>query len=129
VGVYTVAKENHPTLNTNTLDFLKKNVLGVTDVTRSNKLSDILDRFSKGPTDEVFVIQNAKKKNAQAAVVSLEYFEQLLTIKEALDEALDKVALEEAQNRAEKSANFALHDVFDEEDIDLNQLMKQLEEE
>lgn len=62
VGVHILPKEQYPIANTNTLNFLKTNVLSVTDLSRTKKLSEILDRFSNGVSDEVFVIQNAKRK-------------------------------------------------------------------
>lgn len=61
-GCSYIEKEQHPIANTNTLHFLKTNVLSVTDISRTKKLSEILDLFSNGFTDEVFVIQNAKRK-------------------------------------------------------------------
>ncbi len=126
--VYTLKKEKHPVANTNTLNFLKTNVLSVTDISRTNKLSEILDRFSNGISDEVFVIQNAKKKDAQAVVVDIDYFEQLLQMKEVIEDALDKIVIEEAYARKNKPANQALSDIFDEEDINVNELIKLLEE-
>nr|WP_234028506.1 hypothetical protein [Lentibacillus sp. Marseille-P4043] len=129
VGAFVMTKEYHPIANSNTLDFLRKNVLNVTDLTRSNKLSEILDSFSNGMSDEVFVIQNGKKKDAQAVMVDFEYFEQLLHFKEILEESLDKVAIEEANTRANKPANNSLSDTFDKEDINMNELMELLEEE
>lgn len=55
-------KEEHPMINTNMLDFLRKNVYSVTEITCQKKLSEILDLYSDKVTDEVFVIQNGKKK-------------------------------------------------------------------
>ncbi|WP_234987423.1 hypothetical protein [Halolactibacillus halophilus] len=123
-----MSKEHHPILNTNTLDFLKQNVLTVTDLTRSNKLSEILDRFSTGVSEEVFVIQNGKKKNAQAVMLDMDYFEQLLQFKEIIEASLDQVAMEEAYGRIGKPVNQSLSDVFDEEDINVTELIKLLEE-
>lgn len=123
-----MTRDQYPTVDANTLDFLRKNVLSVTDVTRSNKLSEILDRFSNDITEEVFVIQNAKRKNAQAVMVDLEYFEQLLHLKEVFEESLDQVVMEEVSSRKNKPAKLTLSDVFDEEDINVNELMELLGE-
>ncbi len=128
VGVYTVTKKQHPVANTNTLNFLRKNVLSVTEVSRSKKLSEILDLFSNGMSEEVFVIQNAKKKDAQAVVLDMDYFQKLLQIKEVLESALDEIAIEEAVKRKEKPANLTLADVFDENDIDFDELRRLLED-
>jgi len=129
VGVHTLTKEQYPIANTNTLNFLKTNVLSVTDISRTKKLSEILERFSNGVSDEVFVIQNAKKKDALAVVVDIDYFEQLLQIKEVVEEALDQIVMEEAYARKNKPVNQTLSDIFDEADINVNELMKLLEEE
>src|SRR5690606_18154967 len=112
-----------------TLDFLRKNVYNVTDITRQKKLSEILDLYSGKVTDEVFVVQNGKKRNAQAVIVDLEYFKELLSIKEEVEQAFDQVLFEEASKRVNHEANLGLSEVFDEEDIDVDSLLEQLEEE
>ncbi|AIF44539.1 hypothetical protein X953_16470 [Virgibacillus sp. SK37] len=129
MGVNVMSKEGHPRVNTNMLDFLRKNVYSVTDITRQKKLTEILDLYSGEMTDEVFVIQNGKKKNAQAVIVDLEYFEKLLTIKEEVEQAVDQIVLQEASERVNDEANLSLADVFDEEDINIESLLHQLEEE
>lgn len=128
MGINTMTKENHPIVNTNTLDFLRKNVVSITEITRSNKLSEILESFSNDVTEEVFVIQNTKKKKAQAVMVDLEYFEQLLHLKETLEASLDQAVMEEAYARRNQPANFTLSEIFDEEDINVDNLLKLLEE-
>jgi hypothetical protein len=74
------------------------------------------------------VIQNAKKKDALAVIVDIDYFEQLLQIKEVVEEALDQIVMEEAYARKNKPANQTLSDIFDEADINVNELIKLLEE-
>ena len=93
MGANLLLRKERPTVNTDTLGFLRKNVYSVTEITRQKKLSEILDLYSDKVTDEVFVIQNGKKKNAQAVIVDLEYFEELLSIKEEVDLAFDHVLL------------------------------------
>ena len=129
MGANLLLRKERPTVNTDTLGFLRKNVYSVTEITRQKKLSEILDLYSDKVTDEVFVIQNGKKKNAQAVIVDLEYFEELLSIKEEMDQAFDQVLLEEASERVNHEANLGLSDVFDEEDINVDSLLDQLEEE
>lgn len=128
MGAHIMSKKNRPVANINALNFLRENVLNVTDLTRSNKLSEILDRFSDGISEDVFVIQNGKKKNSQAVILDIDYFEQLLQFKEIIEEALDQVAFEEAYNRKNIPANQSLADVFDEEDINFAELIEFLEE-
>lgn len=129
MGVHLLPRKKRSTVSTDTLDFLRKNVYNVTDITRQKKLSEILDLYSGKVTDEVFVVQNGKKRNAQAVIVDLEYFKELLSIKEEVDQAFDQVLLEEASERINHEANLGLSDVFDEEDIDVDSLLEQLEEE
>ena len=129
MGVHLLPRKKRSTVSTDTLDFLRKNVYNVTDITRQKKLSEILDLYSGKVTDEVFVVQNGKKRNAQAVIVDLEYFKELLSIKEEVEQAFDQVLFEEASKRVNHEANLGLSDVFDEEDIDVDSLLEQLEEE
>lgn len=124
----TVNKKSHSKINVETLKFLKNNVLNVTDLTRNNKLSEILDDFSGGISEEVYVVQNAKKKNANAVLIDLEYFEQLLIFKEILEESLDQSILKEAYNRKNKPATHTISDVFDENDINIKEILQQIED-
>ncbi|WP_438313171.1 hypothetical protein [Sporosarcina sp. FA9] len=116
------------TVSSDTLDFLKNNVYNITDVTRHNKLTEMLDRFSINETEEVFIIQNAKNKNAKGVFLDLKYFEELLATKEALDNALDEIIEDIAVQRMNSEANLSLKDVFAEDDIDFEQLMKEIED-
>lgn len=115
-------------ITTGTLDFLKSNVYNVTDITRKNKLTEILDRFSSEVTDEVYIIQNAKNKNAKGAFLDLEFFQELLSYKEAMDEGLDYVMEQEALARKDLSVNSSLSDVFEVDDIDFDSLMQEIGE-
>ena len=100
----------------------------ITDVTRHNKLTEMLDRFSAKETEEVFIIQNAKNKNAKGVFLDFEYFEELLATKEALDNALDEIIEDIAIKRMNSEAKLSLKDVFTEDDIDFEQLMKEIED-
>jgi hypothetical protein len=115
-------------VSSDTLSFLKNNVYNITDVTRHNKLTEMLELFSQEMTDEVFIIQNAKNKDAKGAFLDLDYFEDLLATKEALDNALDELVEETALQRKNSEATLSLHDVFTEDDIDFDQLMKEIED-
>lgn len=74
--------------------------------------------------DEVFIIQNAKNKDAKGVFVDLEYFEELIASKEALDHFIEKTAMQ----RLNSEATLSLTDVFDNDDIDFEQLMKEIED-
>ncbi|MBP3038002.1 hypothetical protein J9303_00575 [Bacillaceae bacterium Marseille-Q3522] len=119
-----------PSISVDTINFLMKNVYNVSDLTRKNKLTEILQRFVK-PTEEVFIVQNAKNKDAQAALINLKYFEELLRIKEMMDQAIDQVAEKEAADRLKKGKKekFTLSDVLDDDDIDFDQLNLELKDE
>lgn len=128
VGVPVMeSKKIGKSIDAHMLDFLSNNVFSVTDITRRNKLTEILDEFSKKHSDEVYIIQNAKKKNAQGAFLDLDFFKELLVYKEAIDDALDQVILEEALLRKNEKVTLSLSDVFEEDDIDVNSLIKELE--
>lgn len=114
------------TINSNTLHFLKSNVYNVTDITRKNKLTEILDRFSTEVTDEVYIIQNAKNKNAKGVFLDLEFFQELLAYKEAMDESFDYVIEQEALVRKDQEATLSLSDVFEDDDIDFELLLKEI---
>jgi len=115
-------------ITSDTLNFLKSNVYNVTEVTRQKKLTEMLDHFSHGQSEEVFIIQNAKNKEARAAFVDLDYFNQLLTYKEAIEEAMDDLIEEEATLRRNEHATLSLSEAFDEDDIDFAALLKEIGE-
>lgn len=110
------------------MDFLKSNVYNVTEVTRQKKLTEMLEKFSHGITEEIFIIQNAKNKEARAAFVDLNYFNQLLIYKEAIEEAMDLLIEEEAEVRKDELATVSLSEAFEVDDIDFDLLMKEIGE-
>lgn len=79
-------------------------------------------------TDEVYIIQNTKNKNAKGAFLDLEFFQELLSYKEAMDEGLDYVMEQEVIARKDHPANLSLSEVFEEDDIDFDSLTKELGE-
>lgn len=80
----------------NTLDDLKRDVTNVTD---QRKLAEILGHFSAGTTEEVFLVQNEKTLNDKAVMISLEYFAELLSYKEAINDVLGYLVEEEAKEQ------------------------------
>lgn len=124
----TTMDNSKKAVSSDTLNFLKNNVYNITDVTRHNKLTEMLDCFSKEKTDEVFIIQNAKNKDAKGVFVDLDYFEELLASREAIDHALDHLIEKTTMQRLNSKATLSLTDVFDNDDIDFNQLMKEIED-
>ncbi len=73
-------------INTDLLKFVKKNILSVTELTRSTKLTEILNSYAATEKNtEIYIVQNNKVKNAQAVIIDLKYFEELLACKEAIE--------------------------------------------
>lgn len=105
------------------LEFLKENVYGITDLTRTNKLSEILNRFSGKETSEVFVIQNAKNKNAAAVLSDVEYFEHLLDVKGFFEEIVDSYMNQIALERQNEIADIPLHKALEGENFDFEEIM------
>ncbi|WJY26385.1 hypothetical protein [Sporosarcina trichiuri] len=129
MSVELVPEKRRKKVNTGTLEFLRHNVYSVTELTRQKKLTEILDLFAERTSEEVFVIQNAKKKDAQAVIVDLQYFQELLRLKEEMERAMDEVALQEAGGRIGEAADLKLTDVFDDAEIDTDAILRQLQDE
>jgi hypothetical protein len=120
-------KQPYSTVSTETLNFLKDNVLSVTDLTRKNKLAEILNQYAVKESSDVYVIQNHKKKDAQAVLLDLDYFQKLLKYEEIVEEALDDDVLKTAMERKNDKADLSLDDVISEDDFDYETIMKKLE--
>lgn len=105
------------------LEFLKENVYGITDITRTNKLSEILNRFAGKETSEIFVVQNAKNKNAAAVISDLEYFEHLLDVKEFFEEIVDSYMNQVTIERENDTADIPLVNALEGEEIDFENIL------
>src|SRR5665647_1504455 len=123
VSVETMKK---PPVTSSTFSFLKENVLSVTDVTRTKMLSEILNKYAGKETSEVYVIQNSKNRNAVGVLVDLEHYERLLRIQEALEQAIDESMTNLVLSRKNEIADIALFEVIDDNDFDLDDLVKAL---
>lgn len=118
-------------LTSDTLDFIQNNVYNVSDLTRKNKLSEILQKFVSS-TDEAFVIENAKSKDAKGVLIDLKYFEQLLKYKEAIDQVIDEEIEKEAIKRIETdqvNEVIPIEKAFSDDDFDLEILDKEFNHE
>lgn len=115
-------------ISTDTIDFLKKNVLSVTELTRTNKLSEILNSYAVKESSEVYIVQNNKNKNAKAVIVNLEQYERLLKIDEIIEQAIDESVFNMALERKDDKADIPLTEAIDDEDFDLDYVMKNLDE-
>lgn len=99
------------------LQFVQNHVLSVTDLVRTKKLSEILDSYADTTSDEIFVVQNGKNKNAKAVLSDLEYFQKLLKYQEIVEQAIDLHMLEVTLQRKNDVAELSLSDVLEHEDI------------
>ncbi len=110
------------------LKFLKERVLNIQDITRSKKLTQILDSYAERVSDEVFVIQNDRKKDARAVIADLEYFEELLMYREAVEQAIDDGMDEVARERKDAIADIPLGQVVAGLDLDVDRIVAMSED-
>ena len=125
MGLAMTAKHR---VTTDVLKFLNERVLSVTQLTRKNKLTEILDSYSQEEkSTDVYVIQNTKKPG-KAVIADLEYFQELLAYKEAVDWALDHAIEEIALERKETIADIPLAKVIQDNQLDVDRIMQLVNE-
>lgn len=107
------------TVNSDTLKFIKERIVSVTELTRSNKLTEILDSFSDQSSDEVFLVQNVRNRSAQAVLVNFDYFQELLGLKETYEQLMDQVMLEIVEERGEEDEGIPLDKVLKDSNLDM----------
>ena len=104
-----------------TLNFLRKNVLNVSDVARTKKLTEILNSFAGTKSEEIFVVQNSKSKDAQGALIDIDYLLELLQYKvlfgETLEETANEMLIQTVQERQGAVATKTLGEVADQFNI------------
>ncbi|SFL68317.1 hypothetical protein SAMN03159341_108205 [Paenibacillus sp. 1_12] len=69
------------------LELILKNVITVSEVTRTEKLSEILDSYANKQNNDIYTLQNADNKQARGIVVDLDYFLELIYIKRLVEES------------------------------------------
>lgn len=124
MGLAMSAKKN---VTTDILKFLSEQVLTVTQLKRTKKLSEILDSYGKEKSTDVYVVQNTKKPG-KAVIVDLNFFQELLAYKEAIDWSIDQVIEEVALERKDTTANIPLSQVVEENQLDVGRIIKMVEE-
>lgn len=107
---------------TDVLKFAKNNIYNISEITRTNKLAEIIDLYSDKPSDEIYVVQNTRNKKGRAVIADLEYFEELLRYKEFVDEVIDEVMDEIAFERKDDEANIPLAEVIARFDLDVERI-------
>lgn len=110
------------------LQFVQNRVLSVTDLVRTKKLSEILDSYADTVSDEIFVVQNGKNKNAKAVLSDLEYFQKLLKYQEIVEQAIDLHMLEVTLQRKNDVADLSLSDLLEDEDITWDEVVACMDE-
>lgn len=112
------------------LKFYKNNTLNITDITRSSRLTEILNSFSTAiPNEEVFIVQNTKIKNAQAVLADLDYFEELLMYKEAVELAMDEVVYQMTLERKDEIANIPMAKLIEDNNLDFDRILSLVDDE
>ncbi|MFC4779318.1 hypothetical protein ACFO9Q_21195 [Paenibacillus sp. GCM10023252] len=110
------------------IKFFQNNVLSVTDLTRSNKLSEILESFSNRKSEDIYLVQNTRNRSAMGAIIDVELLEELLAIRESIAGAVDEAVERSAADRVESfQAKYPISNVlFDMgiEDIDVDEIKK-----
>ena len=110
------------TTRSDVLKFVKDHVLNISDLTRTSKLAEILELYADKTSDELFVVQNTRNKNGRAVIANLEFFEELLSYKEAVDEAIDQTMDRIALERKDEPADISLAQVIAELGLDVNRI-------
>lgn len=105
------------------LSFVREKVLSVSDLTRTKKLTEILNLYAADISEEVYVIQNSKNKKASAVISDLEYFQELLLVKEAVEDAVDQLIYDVAIDRKDDPADINLNQIIRGENLDQDRIM------
>jgi len=112
------------TASADALEFVKENVLSISDLTRTKKLSHILDSYAGNTNDQIFIVQNSKNRKAQAVLSDLDYFLDLLNCREAIEEAVDQLSYELALERKDDQATIPLDQVIRDHSLDVDHIME-----
>ena len=114
-------------MRTDSLRFLRERVLTVTDIMRTKKLTEILDEYAKGESEDVFVVENTRNKNAKAILLDFEYFERLLTYEEAIENTMDELMYKKTLERKDQPATIDVADVIDQLQLDVEEIIRMSE--
>jgi hypothetical protein len=96
------------TLTLDILQFIQQNVLNVSEITRTTKLTEILDSYTDKKSEEVYIIQNTRNKGARGVFLDLDYFAELIAIKQLVEESADLIVERTAHDRIHKTAGIGL---------------------
>jgi hypothetical protein len=105
------------------LEFLKEHVFGITDITRKNKLSEILNQFSGKETSEIYVIQNAKNKDAAGVLADVEYFKNLLETQRIFEGLVDAYMEQVTMERQNDVADIEFTKALEGEEFSFDEIL------
>lgn len=105
------------------LDFVKKNVLNITDITRTTKLTEILDSYANRKSEEVYIVQNNRNKDAQAVIIDMDFFQELVFYRDAIDNTIDSYMYQVMLERKDDVADIDAATVIDKHELDLDRIM------
>jgi F0F1-type ATP synthase delta subunit len=112
------------TTSADALEFVKENVLSISDLTRTKKLAHILDSYAGNTNDQIYIVQNSKNRKAQAVLSDLDYFLDLLNYREAIEDAVDQLSYELALERKDDQADIPLDQVISDYNLDVDHIME-----
>ncbi len=107
-----------------TIQFVKESVLSVSDLTRTKKLTKILNSYAESHSRDIYIVQNSKNKQARAAIADLDYLQELLRYKEAVDAATDEIMYEIALERKNDSTELGLEQVIERFNLEEERILK-----
>ncbi len=107
-----------------TIQFVKESVLSVSDLTRTKKLTEILNSYAESHSRDIYIVQNSKNKQARAAIADLDYLQELLRYKEAVDSAAEEIMYEVALERKADKTDLGLEQVIREFNLDEERILK-----
>ena len=113
-------------ITTSMINFAKNNVLSITELTRKNKLSEILESFNDQKSEEIFLVKSGRQRDSMGAIINVEFLTELLQLREMYYEAMDKAVEATAIQRLETfEPNISLAHALDDigvADINLQEI-------
>lgn len=125
MGVSVSMKKS--TVSPDLIDFVKSNILNISQVSRSTKIAEILDGFAED-SNEIYIIENSKKKGAMGAIVNVEYLKALLKCRDIVEEAIDAHMYHVALARQNDAADIPISQIIADNNLDINEIMKIVDE-
>ena len=107
-----------------TIQFVKESMLTVSDLTRTKKLTEILNSYADQSSRAVYIVQNSKNRQARAVIADLDYFQELLCYKEAVDAATDEIMHEIILERMDDVADIELEKVIADFNLDEKRILE-----